>query len=116
MSKILVSSSNNSDDREIDEYHDSNPSGSSIDSSNNSSSGGNTTDEQYTSGVPGVPLDVFQEEMRTRMAFGSLAGTSTSVSLCVFGSTEAVAFHVYISAFFFFFFFVTLKRYCSSLL
>ena len=31
----------------------------------------------------------------------------------MFGSTEAAAFHVYVSAFFFF---VTLKRYCSSLL
>ena len=34
----------------------------------------------------------------------------------MFGSTEAAAFHVYVSAFFFFFFFVKLKCYCSSLL
>ncbi|KAK9998151.1 hypothetical protein SO802_017754 [Lithocarpus litseifolius] len=43
--------------------------------------GGNTTDEEYTSGDLEIPLDVLQEEMRTRMAFKSLAGTSTSVPL-----------------------------------
>ena len=44
-------------DKVIDEYHDpSSCSGSSDSSSDsNSSSGGNTTDE-YTSGVPRVPL------------------------------------------------------------
>jgi len=81
MSEIVVFSSSNSDDREIDEYHDSSPSGSNTNSSSNSSSRGNATNEQYTSGVPKVPLDVFQEEIRTRMAFGSLVGTSTSVPL-----------------------------------
>ena len=45
MFEIIESSSSNSDDREIGEYHDSNPSGSSTDSRSNSSSGGNTTDE-----------------------------------------------------------------------
>ena len=87
MSEIIVSSSNNSNDREIDEYHDSNLSGSSIDSSS-SSSGGNTTDKQYTFRVPRIPLDVLQEEMRSRMAFGSLASTSTSVSLSPSSSEE----------------------------
>ena len=81
MSEIIVSLSSNSNDREIDEYHDSSPSGSSTDSSSNSSSGGNTTDKQYTSEVPRVPLNIFQEEMRTRMASGSLASTSTSAPL-----------------------------------
>ena len=79
MSKIIVSSSSNSDEREIDEYHDkSSFSGSSDNSSNNSSDGGNTTNEQYLSGVPGVPLEVLQEKMRTRMASGSLIGTFAS--------------------------------------
>ena len=55
----------------------SNNSGSRSDSS--SSSGGNTTDEQYTSGVPGVPLEVLQEVLRIRATSGSQAGTSTSV-------------------------------------
>jgi len=89
MSEIVVSSSSNSDDREIDEYHDSNIRGSSSDnSSSSSSSGGNTMDEEYTSGVPRIPLDVLQEEMRSRMAFGSLASTSTNVSLSPSSSEE----------------------------
>ena len=86
MSEIILSSSRNSNDREIDKYHDSSLSGSSTDSS--ISSGGNTTNEQYTSGVPGVPLDIFQEEMRMRMASRSLAGTSTNVPLSHSSSEE----------------------------
>ena len=86
MSEIIVSSSNNSNDREIDEYHDSNLSGSSIDSS--SSSGGNTTDEQYTFRVPRVPLDILQEEIRMRIASRSLAGTSSSAPLSPSSSEE----------------------------
>ena len=77
MSKIVVSSSN-SVDKAIDEYHDSNYSGSSSNSSSSSSSG-NTTDKEYTFGVPGVPLEVLQEQLRTRTASG--AGTSTSIPL-----------------------------------
>ena len=58
MSEIVLSSSSNSVDKAIDEYHDlSSFSGSSDSSNNNSSSGGNTTDE-YTSGVLGVLLEV----------------------------------------------------------
>ena len=89
MSEIIMSSSSNSDDREINEYHDSSLSGSSTDrSSNNSSSGGNTADEQYTSEVPRVPLEAFQEEMRMRMAFRSLASTSTNAPLSASSSEE----------------------------
>ena len=56
MSETVLSSSSNSVDKAIDEYHDlSSFSGSSDDSSDSdSSSGGNTTDK-YTSGVPRVP-------------------------------------------------------------
>jgi len=57
MSEFVLSSSSNSIDKAIDEYHDpSSFSGSSDSSSSgsNSSSGGNTTDE-YTSDVPRVP-------------------------------------------------------------
>ena len=72
MSEIIVSSSSNSDNWEIDEYHDSSSdsgsSGSNSSSSGSNSSGGNTTDKQYTYGVPMVPLEVLQEELRTRMA------------------------------------------------
>ena len=57
MSEIAVTSSNNSIDKTIDEYRDSNYSGSSS-SSSSSSSGDNTTDEEYTSSVLGVPLEV----------------------------------------------------------
>ena len=54
MSETVLSSSSNSVDKAIDEYHDlSSFSGSSDSSNNNSSSGGNTKDE-YMSGVPGV--------------------------------------------------------------
>ena len=56
MSKIVVSLSGNSVDKVVDEYRDSSYSGSSSNSSCNS---GNTTDEEYTSGIPGVPLEVF---------------------------------------------------------
>ena len=80
MAAIVVSLSSDRDEREIDEHHDeSNTSDSSSDSGSScSSSGGNTTDEQYSSGVPGVPLEVLQEEMRTRAAFGSSASPPTS--------------------------------------
>ena len=58
MSETALSSSSNSVDKAIDEYHDlSSFSGSNDSSNNNSSSGGNTTDE-YTFGVLGVPLEV----------------------------------------------------------
>ena len=63
MSEIIVSLSSNSDNREINEYHDSTSDSSSSSnngsrSSGSSSNGGNTTDEQYTFEVPGVPLEV----------------------------------------------------------
>ena len=82
MSEIVISSSSNSVDKAIDEYHDTTSySGSSSGSSSNSnsSSGGNTTDEQYVFGVLGIPLEVFQEQLRTRVTSGSWASTSTSV-------------------------------------
>ena len=55
MSEIADSSSNNSIDKTKDEYRDSNYSGSS---SSSSSSDGNTINEEYTSSVLGVPLEV----------------------------------------------------------
>ena len=76
MSEIVVSSSSNSVDKAIDEYHDSNYSVSSSNSSS-SSSGGNTTDKEYTSSVPRVPLEILQELLRTRATFG--VGTSTNI-------------------------------------
>ena len=63
MSEIVLSSSSNSIDKAKDKYHDTSFSGSSGDNSSgsNSSSGRNTTDEEYMFGVPGIPLEVFQE-------------------------------------------------------
>ena len=75
MSEIVVFSSSNNVDKAIDEYHDSNYSVSSSNSS--SSSSGNTTDEEYTFNVPGIPLEVLWEHVRTRAAFGA----STSMSI-----------------------------------
>ena len=67
MFEVVFSLSSNSVDKAIDEYHDlSSYSGSS----SSSSSGGNTKDEEYTSGVPGVPLEVFQEHLRMRATSG----------------------------------------------
>ena len=85
MFEIVVSSSSNSDNRVIDEYHDNtSDSGSSSNSGSrsgdSSGSGGNTMDEQYTSGVPGVQLEVLREELRMKAASRSHAGTSTSAS------------------------------------
>ena len=87
MSKAVISSSSNSDNKEIDKYHDntsdsgsnSNSGNKSNSSSSSSSSGGNTTDEQYTFGVPGVPLEVLLEVLRTRATSQLQADTSTSV-------------------------------------
>ena len=79
MSEIVVSLSSNTIDKVIHKYHDSTSYSGSSSSTNNSSSGGNTTDEEYTSGVPGVPLEVLQEQLKTRAAFGSGAGTLASV-------------------------------------
>ena len=73
MSKIFLSSSSNSVDKAIDEYHDTTSfSGSSSDSNSgsNNSSGRNTTDEEYTSSIPRIPLEVFQEQLRTRDCLG----------------------------------------------
>ena len=62
MSEIVLSSSSNSVDKAIDEYHDTTSfSGYSSDSSSgsNSSSRGNTTNEEYMSGVLEIPLKAF---------------------------------------------------------
>ena len=58
MSKVVISSSSNSVDKAIDEYYDTT---SYSDSSSRSSSSisRNITDEECTSGVPGIPLEVF---------------------------------------------------------
>ena len=69
---IVLSLSSDSVDKAIDEYTDRSSFSGSSDSNNSSgsSSEGNTTDE-YKSGVPGVPLKVLQEGLKTRFGFGS---------------------------------------------
>ena len=71
MSEVVISSSSNSIDKAIDKYHDST---SYSGSSSNSISSGNTTNEKYTSGVPGIPLEVLQEYL-----VASEVVTSTSI-------------------------------------
>ena len=84
MSEIVLSSSSDNVDKAIDEYTDpSSFSGSSDSNSSGSGSGssseGNTTDE-YTSGVPGVPLEVLQEGLRTKSELRSKASMSAPSS------------------------------------
>ena len=79
MFETIISSSSNSIEKATDEYHDTISYSGSSSSTSHSSSGGSTMDEEYTSGVPGVPLEVLQEQLRKQVAFGSQAGTSTSV-------------------------------------
>ena len=82
MSEIVLSSSSDSVDKAIYEYTNRSSFSGSSDSnssSSGSSSEGNTTDE-YTSGVPGVPLEVLQEGLKTRFESGSKAGTSAPSS------------------------------------
>ena len=75
MAEIVVSSSSDRDDREINVCHDksnSNEGSSSFESS--------SLDEVYLSRTPGIHLEVFQEEMRKRAASGSFTGPSTTPS------------------------------------
>ena len=75
MSETVISSSSNSTEKAIDKYYDtSNDNGYS---SSSHSGEGSSTDEGYTSGVPGLPLEVIQDQLRK--ASGSQAGTSSNV-------------------------------------
>ena len=67
-------SSSDSLEKAIDEYQYESSTSSS---GSSSSGGGNSTDEEYTSGIPGFPLEAIQEELRK--ASGSQAGTSSNV-------------------------------------
>ena len=83
MSETILSSSSDNVDKAMDDYTDRSSFSGSSDSnssSGGSSSEGNTSDE-YTSGVPGVPLEVLQEGLKTRFEFGSKAETSAPSSI-----------------------------------
>ena len=64
MSEIVISSSSNSIEKDIDEYHDTTNYNSSSSSTSHSGSEGSTTNKGYTSSVPGVLLEVLQEQLR----------------------------------------------------
>ena len=66
-------SSSSSIEREIDEYQD--VSSGSYESDEGSTSSSSSSDEEYSSGVPGIPLEEFQE-MQRRMASGTGASSS----------------------------------------
>ena len=74
MSEISISSSDNSTEKAIDEYYDSSNNSFNHSSHSNKES---SLDEGYTSGVPGLPLEVVQEQLRK--ASGSQAGVLSSV-------------------------------------
>ena len=74
---MFVSSSSDSTEKPIDEYHDSTGYSGSSSSSSHSSNGGSSTDEGYTFGVPEFPLEVIQEQLRK--ASRSQASTSSKV-------------------------------------
>ena len=69
-----MSSSSGSTMREIDEYQDE--SNGSSRSTKSSSSSFSSQDEHYSSRAFGVPLEVFQEEMRQRVTSNSRANSS----------------------------------------
>ena len=69
-------SSSSSLEKEIDEYqNDYSGSESSGESNEGSTSYSDSSDEHYSSGVPGIPLEEFQE-LQCRMAYGSRASSS----------------------------------------
>ena len=75
MSETVISSPSNSTEKVIDKYYDT-TSNSGLSNSSHSSEE-SSTDKEYTSSVPGLPLEVIQEQLRK--ASGSQAGTSSSV-------------------------------------
>ena len=71
-----MSSSNSSLETEIDEYQDvSFGSEGSYESSESSTASSESSDEHYSSGVPGIPLEEFQELQRRK---ASVSGASSS--------------------------------------
>ena len=72
-------SSSSSIEREIDEYQDVSSGSEGSEDSVDSSSCNDSSNEHYSSGVPGIPLEEFQELQR-RMASGSGASSSRQPS------------------------------------
>ena len=84
----VSSSSTDSIDKAVDEYYED-----SSDRSNSSSTSdvsGGSTDEDYSSGAPGFPIEVIQEQLRR--AFGSQASSPSSVPLSNSTDEEEIVF------------------------
>ena len=75
MSETVISSSSNNTEKAIDEYYDTTSDSGSSNSSHSSEE--SSMDEGYTFNVPGLSLEVIQEQLRK--ATGSQAGTLSSV-------------------------------------
>ena len=90
----VASSSTDSLDKAIDEYYED----SSVRSSSSSASDGSggSTDENYSSGAPGLPIKVVQEQLRR--ASGSQAGSPSSVPPSNPTDEEETAFSYAVSA------------------
>ena len=102
MAEIEVLSSNDRDDKEIDEYYDesNNTSDNNSDSSSDSenSTKDKSSDEQYHFGVPRIPLEVFQEEMRQRTMSSSSASPSSIPSPISLSIPQSFpSFHLFIN-------------------
>ena len=72
---LPISSSDDSIEKAIDKYYDSSSDNSSNHSSNSNEE--SSSDEGYASSVPGLPLEVVQEQLRK--VSGSQVGVSSSV-------------------------------------
>ena len=72
-------SSSSSIEREIDEYQDVSFGSEGSEDGVDSSSCSDSSDKHYSSGVPGIPLEEFQE-LHHRMASGSGASSSRQSS------------------------------------
>ena len=66
MSETIVPSFSDSTEKAIDEYYNSTSDNSSDNSSHNNER--SSSDGGYTSGVPGLPLEVIQEQLRKPLA------------------------------------------------
>ena len=84
----IASSSTDSLDKAIDEYYEDSSDRSS--SSSTSDVSGGSTDENYSSGAPGFPIEVVQEQLRR--ASGSQAGSPSSVPPSNMSNEEETVF------------------------
>jgi len=77
MVEIEILFSSDRDDKKIDKYYDESNNSNDNSSDSENSIGDESSDEQYHSGVPIIPLEVFQGEMRKRTMSSSSASSSS---------------------------------------